>query len=395
MAAAQTGGSSYSIFGIGDIRYLPGTRSAGMGYTGLGMPSPGYINSIQPAAWSRINKVRLEAGILYEGFNSTDGTRSLYLANSDFSGALLALPISPSHGIVATLGFTPYSNVRYNLFANGTQEGIDYQLNHSGTGGTSRGLVGLSYAPFQNLALGASFNYLFGEIDNTTIQTPTDPQYAGGTKTLATTLRGITVSFGGQYNGLGEMAEVLRPFSLGFVVTTRGNLKTTRSTTYSFLTELDTIRDTNERVVVPPAFGVGLAYQAGENYLLAADYYTQPWGDATFNGTTVPEIRNSYRLGIGGERLPARDASGWFARLVYRLGFYYNATYYRINGEPINEWGATGGLAIPLFGDARLNTSFEYGKRGTTANGLVKDNVFRVSFSVTLSEPWFQQYEEE
>jgi hypothetical protein len=203
------------------------------------------------------------------------------------------------------------------------------------------------------------------------------------------------VSFGGQYNGFWEIAEGLRPFSLGFVVTTRGNLKTTRSTTYSFLTELDTIREANERVVVPPAFGVGLAYQAGDNYLLAADYYTQPWGDATFNGAGLSEIRDSYRLGIGGERLPARDASGWFARLVYRLGFYYNATYYSINGEPINEWGATGGVAIPLFGDARLNTSFEYGKRGTTANGLVKDNVFRVSFSVTLSEPWFQQYEEE
>lgn len=394
-ATAQTGGSSYSIFGIGDVRYLPSTRSAGMGYTGLGMPSPGYINSIQPAAWSRINRVRLEAGILYEGFKSTDGTMSLYLANSNFSGALLAIPISPANGIVAALGFTPYSNVSYNLFAHGAQDGVDYQINHSGTGGLSRGLVGLSYAPLQTLALGASFNYLFGSISNTSTLSPTDPQYAGGTSTLTTTLRGITVSFGGQFNGFGEIAEALRPFSLGFVVTTRGNLRTTRETMYSFLTEQDTIPQSNERVILPPAYGVGLAYQAGDNYLLAADYYAQPWGDASFNGENLPEIRDSHRFGIGGERLPERDATGWFGKLVYRLGFYYSATYYRINNEPINEWGATGGLAIPLFGDARLNTSFEYGKRGTTASGLVKDNVFRVSFSVSLSEPWFQRYEEE
>lgn len=392
---AQTGGSSYSIFGIGDIRYLPSTRSAGMGYTGLAMPSANYINSMQPAAWSRINRVRLEAGILYEGFKSTDGTRSLYLANSDFSGALLAIPISPAHGIVAALGFTPYSNVNYNLFAHGEQGGIDYQTNHTGSGGISRGLVGLSYAPLQDLALGASFNYLFGSIDNATTFSPTDPQYAGGVATLTTTLRGITVSFGGQYNGFGGIAEPLRALSLGFAVTTRGNLKTTRETTYGFLTEQDTIPQSNDRVTVPLAYGVGLAYQAGERYLLAADYYSQPWGDATFNGVDLPEIRNSSRFGIGGELLPERDASGWFARLVYRLGFYYHATYYNINDEPINEWGATGGIAIPLFGDARLNTSFEYGSRGTTNNGLVKDKVFRVSFSVTLSEPWFQRYEEE
>jgi hypothetical protein len=358
------------------------------------------INSMQPAAWARINRVRLDAGLLYEGFKSSDGNRSLYLANSDFSGALLAIPISTEHGIVSVLGFAPYSNVNYNLFVKGNQEGVDYQVNHAGTGGISRGVVGLSYSPLPDLAIGTSLNYLFGSIDDARIFSPLNgpgggTSYAGGVSTTTMTLHGLTMSLGGQFSGFGNISQSLSPFSFGFVVTTRGNLKTERQTTYDFLTERDTIPAARERLTIPVAYGFGLAYQPSDRYLLAADYYAQQWGDASFNGIDPPEIRNSFRVGIGGERLPERDATKWLARLVYRLGFYYHSTYYKINNEPINEWGVTGGLAIPLFGDARLNTAFEYGNRGTTNSGLVKDTFFRMTLSVTLSEPWFQRYEED
>ncbi len=394
-AHGGTGGSTYSLFGIGDLRYFPNTRSAGMGYTGLALPSSNFINGVQPAAWSRINRVRLDAGVRYEGFKSTDGNKSLFLANSDFSGALLAIPISPVNGIVGVVGFTPYSNVNYDLFVQGKQEGIDYQINYTGNGGVSRGLAGLSYAPLPELAFGASFNYLFGSIDNAQTFSPTTPDTYGGVTTKTMTLHGITVSIGGQFTGFGKIAESLTPFSLGFVVTTPGNLKTERQTRYAYLVETDTLPAVKGRLSVPVAYGIGLAYQPNERYLVAADYYAQQWGNAQFNGVDPIEIRNHYRMGIGGERLPDRDASAWFARLAYRLGFYYSSTYYKINGEPINEWGVTGGFAIPLFGDARLNTALEYGSRGTTRIGLIKDNFVRMSFSVTLSEPWFQRYEEE
>ena len=394
-AYAGSGGSPYSLFGIGDIRYLPNARSAGMGYTGLGLSSGNVINSLQPAAWARINRVRMEAGLLYEGFKSSDANRSLYLANSDFSGALLAIPISTDNGLVTVLGFTPYSNVNYDLFLQGSQEGIDYQINHSGSGGISRGVAGVSYSPLADLAFGASFNYLFGSIDNERIFSPLNAAYSGGLTTETMTMHGITVTVGGLFNGFGRISESLRPFSLGFVINTRGYLKTERQTTYDFLVEQDTISAAKGLLTIPVAYGIGLAYQPSDRYLVAADYYAQQWGSALFNGIDPPEIRNSFRIGIGGERLPERDATGWFARLVYRLGFYYHSTYYQINGEPINEWGATGGIAIPLFGDAKINTAFEYGSRGTTRSGLVKDKVFRMTFSVALSEPWFQRYEED
>jgi hypothetical protein len=150
------------------------------------------------------------------------------------------------------------------------------------------------------------------------------------------------------------------------------------------------------RTAVPFSFGIGLGYQAGERLIFAADYFVQPWREADFNGVDLPEIRNSYRIGVGGESLPARDLSApWLSRLNYRLGFFYHATYYQINGEPINEMGVTGGLGFPMNRDTRLMVSLEYSTRGTTANGLVKDNIVRLSVSLNIGELWFVRYEEE
>ncbi|HCV42124.1 MAG TPA: hypothetical protein DGH68_01475, partial [Bacteroidetes bacterium] len=197
VAYAGAGGSTYSLFGIGDIRYMPNARSAGMGYSGLGLPSANFINGIQPAAWSRISRVRFETGILHEGFKSTDGDKSIYLANSSFAGALLAIPISTTNGIVTVLGFTQYSDVNYNYFLGGTLDGIQYEINHSGNGGMSRGVAGLSFSPFSDLAVGASFNYLFGLIDRTTTFSPVyRPVYAGGMITKSTSMRGMNVTAG-------------------------------------------------------------------------------------------------------------------------------------------------------------------------------------------------------
>ena len=395
-ARAGSGGSVYSIFGIGDIQYLPSATSQGMGYTGIGLPSAATINSMQPASWARINRVRVDAGLLYEGFKSSDADKSVYLANTNFNGALLAIPISTDNGIVTVLGFTPYSDVNYSIFVRGIQEGIDYQLNNSGSGGVSRGLAGLSYSPLPDLSFGASFNYLFGTIDNSTTFSPDNTTlYTGAATTQSVSLHGITVSMGGMFNGFGRISESLKPFSLGFVLTTRGNLKSDTQTEYDFLLERDTITAARGTVTIPVAFGIGLGYQPTERHLIAVDYYAQQWGKALFSGIDPPEIRNSYRLGIGAEQVPLRDAHGWFARLVYRLGFSYHSTYYQVNSHPINEWVATAGLGMPLFGDARLNSAFEYGSRGTTQDGLVKSKVFRVTFSISLSETWFQRYEED
>jgi hypothetical protein len=79
--------------------------------------------------------------------------------------------------------------------------------------------------------------------------------------------------------------------------------------------------------------------------------------------------------------------------MTYRVGAYVNSSYLKVNGQGINEYFVTGGVGLPIFlslnSEARLNVSLEYGLRGTTANGLQKDSITRLTVSLSGSDTWF------
>lgn len=406
-ASAGSGGSTYSLLGLGDLRYTPGARSIGMGYAGLSLGSSQYINGMSPATWTLIDRTRLEGEALYEGFNSTDGTVSRYLARLDFHGALLAVPVSTEKGIVIVGGFTPYSDVNYDTYTSSTAPGkpdpitgipdtLNYQIHQSGSGGITRAQLGISWAPFETMALGASFNYLFGTVNNQVQQISQSTGTTGGTFTGIQTFSGIDFTAGVVFTGFGAISEALRPVSLGAVVTTRTNLHTTMQTTYEYLAERDTSESTYGRTSIPFSFGVGLGLKASPRWTLGADYMMQPWSTADFNGATPTDIRNSSRFSVGVERAESHELiASWLERIAYRLGFTYNESYYAPNGKGINEWGVTGGLALPFSGDSHINIALEYGRRGATGSNLVKDKIIRMTISLNISDVWFTRYEEE
>jgi hypothetical protein len=404
-ALAGSGGSSYSMFGIGDIRYPIGVRGAGMGYTGIGLPASSYINSLAPATWSRIDRVRFEGSLMVEGFNSTDGDRSRFLARGDFTGLILGLPVSRQYGITFVGGFVPYSTFNYDAYANGSYTGtvdtMKYTIHHIGTGGITRGFLGFSYTPAADLAVGFSLNYLFGSLTDSQEQVPLTPNTYGGTVYSNSTGNGVSFTLGGLWSGAGEFVPALKPLNIGFTFTTRANLNATGQRDYKYAPDLyttqrDTTPEFSSATSIPLSWGIGVSYQASERVVLAADYFTQAWSSAELWGESPRSIRDSYRMGIGAEVAPSRELyARWFTRLAYRLGAYYNATYVEADGTPINEWGITAGLSIPFSGDSRLNFQGEYARRGTTDNGLIKDQIWRLSVSLNISASWFQQFGED
>jgi hypothetical protein len=401
---AGSGGSSYSVIGIGDLRYTPGATSAGMGYTGIGLVSANALNPFAPATWSRINRTRFEGSALYEGFNSTDGINSRYLARMDFGGAVLAVPFAPRDGIVWVSGLVPYSNVNYDTYASGKFTGgidtLSYTIDYNGTGGVSRAFTGLSIQPFMDLAFGFSVNYHFSSIDIKRTLTSPNPDVAGGIEVATTSFQGLTYTIGGLFNGFDRISPWMRAFSLGFFVTSRGVLGSETQTIYRYAPDRSNERDTlvgaKGSISLPLCYGVGVAFQASDRFVLAADYVSQAWASSEVNGATPANIRDSYRIGVGAERTPSLNINDpWRERVALRLGGYYNATYYSIDGQGIDEYGATAGLGFPLTPDTRLNFSVDYALRGTTQNGLTKDNIWRLTVTLTIGELWFQHFEEE
>lgn len=394
-AFAGNGGSAYTMFGIGDLTYFPSVRSAGMGYTGIGLPSQGSINALSPAAWSRINRVRVDANALYEGITTSDASAKLYQARGLFNGVHFAIPISPANGFVFVAGVSPFSRIAYNTSSTSAQSGVDYRLNDIGSGGLTKGQVGFSYAPFDDLALGASVNYLFGKISTQRTLIPLSSGISGATLFIEQENRGTTFTFSTIFTGLGRLSEALRPLSLGFVMTTQGNLSYDMTKRVEFVAEADTTQSDEQELTLPVAYGFGAAYQLSDRWLFAADYSMQAWSKARANGLPLLNIRNSSRFGFGIEKVPLKDASSWWDKLAYRLGFVYEATYYRVNGEPINMWAVTGGVTMPVSGETRFNVGIEYGQRGIQQLPLVKDRIIRVSFALSFAELWFVHYEEE
>lgn len=400
IALAGSGGSIYSFLGIGDLRLAPNVRAAGMGYTGYAISTPHYINTLSPASWTRIERARIEASMLYEGYQSTNGSISRYLARGDFNGAMLALPLSPSRGIVVAAGFTPFSNVNYNTYTAGTFTGtadtMAYSINHTGTGGISKGQIGISYAPTRSIALGVGLNYLFGTVEKTSTVTPRSTAFAGGTQNEETTMNGTTFTISAMLDSLENVSSFLAPFSFGFSLTTRAHLTSTHRYTYLFTTLRDTTAETEEYLTIPATLGIGISYRPSARWLIAADVTTQAWRSAEYRGKSIEGIRNSTLVGIGFERLPAREAGQpLFDRIAYRFGALYHATYYAPNGDPVNAWAVTAGLGIPVSADTRLNLAVEYGSRGSTNKGMIKDNILRFSASITISELWFARFEED
>jgi len=61
-----------------------------------------------------------------------------------------------------------------------------------------------------------------------------------------------------------------------------------------------------------------------------------------------------------------------------------------LNNEAIDEFGISFGLGLPAGTNfSNLNIGFEYGQRGTSNSGLIKENFFKLSLSLSLNEKWF------
>jgi len=399
-AHAQSGGSAYSLFGVGDLRYYPSVRSIGMGSTGLGLQSPFTINASMPAAWARIGQTRLEAGLFYEGFNSTDGNRKRYLGGVGFSGGMLAIPIAPSRGITLVGGFTPYASSDYDAttrqpYISGT-DSTSFLVRQVEDGRISQAQVGLSWAPLPNFTLGASFLYRFGKYSKTLEQEAASTSYAGGNITQETSVRGTAFSVGAQMESLGMIAGSLSPFSLGVVFTSGGKLSLSVDRLYDFAAEKDTLPTIESTVKLPVTIGVGIGYQLSPRWLAAADVVHQPWSTVRVEGRPVSTLKNGTRFGLGFEHIGSREPNAsWLDRCAYRFGASYSSTYLDVSGSPINEWLLSAGTSVPLSGETRIAFALEGGQRGTTANGLIKDTIVRFHLALLVSELWFNRPEED
>jgi hypothetical protein len=388
-------GSNYTRLGLGDIEYSYSSRRLGMGQLGVSVADVDFINSLNPAGWYLLSKTRIEFGINYNGLFISNDNLKRYSGEAELSGFTFAFPISTDYGISAAVGFIPFSNVSYLSVQNfefPESPSDNYKLTYEGTGGLSKIFIGTSYKfPF-NTIVGATLDYYFGSINyNSKIEFSNTSSFNAEyiktyrPKGLGTTAGFITPDLSSIFN-----SSAITDFRFGGSLNYFFNLNADTLLTSNSVLLTDTIAFAETEIEIPPRINLGASLVLNNEYLLSLDYSFQFWSRYKFAGSNPPGLRDAFKISSGFEYRPDRKLGVTFwEQIIWRAGLSFEQTQYEINNEGINQYSISGGFSIPIGFENTLDIGLQYALRGTTRSNLLKENIIRMNFGISLGETWF------
>lgn len=404
-ASAQEGTvSPYSSLGVGDLRQIRTVENQSMG--GLGI----YTDSIHlhlnnPAALGKLGATVYTAGLSHRELRleTFDDAQNSSVSNLDYLA--IALPIKLQRAGVA-FGIKPYSSVGYNLeqFATNS-EGGEIARSFTGSGGINQAFLSFGFAIAPNVHIGATGNYHFGSVTYSRIQIE-DGVVFGTVDERVSQINGFDFNYGLTYQP--KITDKYTLF-LSARVATQTNLVSTNEQrietfvpangrtieTINLNLDQDFLRFTE--IKVPTTYSIGAGIGEDKHWFIGAEYSMQQFSDFKnefLQGDNVV-FEDASSIALGGYYIPNyQSIDSYFKRIVYRAGFRLDNTGYIVNDKPLEDFGITFGLGVPLGGDtsslfSNLNLGFELGRRGTTMNSLVRESYFKVNLGLSFNSRWF------
>lgn len=392
----------YSSYGIGVLNRSSNGVLDAMGGTSYAMQNPYYINFRNPASYAAFDSLSFIADAAASVYSSHLEQVQLSQRNTCAKPGYIAigLPVTPHWR--TSLGILPFSDIGYNI------ENADYIDNvggvtykYSGKGGVNQLYWGNAFKICKGLSIGLNANYMFGSVYNYS-NTEFDGNNLFNTYVNdAYHVNGIYLNAGIQYFfNIGEDHRV----GLGAVysntvyIWAKENLiANSYSGNYISTTLYDTIiyrEGVKGKLNIPQSAGGGFSYTYKDKMTVAADVTWQNWERYSFIKPTNDSMYNSLTSSLGVQFIPDPTSNKFFRKMAFRLGSRFSTGELRLRNKPITEFAVCVGVGIPLntFNThSSLNILFEYGKTGTLANDLVRQNYFRFSFCFTLQERWYQR----
>jgi len=280
----------------------------------------------------------------------------------------------------------------------------------SGDGGAFLASAGTGFA-IKNLSIGVNFGYLFGkkqydskrELINDTVA------YNSSHHSTKTSFGDIYTNAGVQYKfDLGKRFA----FHLGFY----GNFQQTLGAQEDLLREtfvrtqqsgdvqLDSVyeqKGIKGKIIYPSGYGAGFMLEKKADlqnskfgsWLVGADLVKNNWSEYRYYGTP-DSVQDDWQIRVGTQIRP-EPKKNYFSNVYYRAGFTVGQDYIHVENK-LPVWGLSFGLGLPVANYSSLarnqasfvNLAFEYSKRGNN-NNLLKENIFRVSVGLSLTDIWF------
>ena len=419
--------SPYSRYGIGTLSPSTNILNRGMGSIVAAYNDPLTVNFNNPASYASFKtyleqkskkatsgRVILDAGINFGSRTLREGNNPDKFTSNDayFSYIQVGIPLKQNWGL--SFGIRPVSRIYYKLARREllkdplTQQPIDSALTEfNGEGGAFLPSIGTGFA-IKNFSIGINAGYLFGRKDfsskrtlfngtveykNANYQTQTyfgSLFYSAGIqyKVNLNKLTSLTAgAFGNLQQKINARQDIVRETFIRDV--TNGDVPVDSVTVQ---------KDVRGKITYPAQYGVGFVVEKQAaiktaGWLLGVDFIQTKWSDYRFYNT-ADEVKDNWELRVGGEFRPV-SSKGYLSNVTYRAGFFTGPEYIYVNNKKLNQLGVSFGLGLPLANYSRLsgqftviNLAFEYIKRGNNSN-ILKENLFRVSLGLNLSDIWF------
>lgn len=393
LAAAQEGTSSpYSFYGIGLTKFKGTVENQSMG--GLRLFSDSiHLNLRNPAGYGKLKLTTYTVGGSHQSTNlkNDQASESSRTTSLDY----LAIGI-PTGKLNFGIGLIPFTSVGYKIL-NVNEETAN---RFTGRGGMNKVYLSTGYAVTNNLSLGVNVNYNFGNIQNNFTAFQNGIQF--GTRQIdRTDLSGFNLNFGLDYQrALSDNLNfyTAATYSPKMDITAKKIRNTATITLGSNGSELvvseNDITFPDSDLSLPAQLTLGAGLGASNKWFLGTEYsfiQAEDFNAVTPNQDVSYQNASQYRL--GGFYIPQYNSlTSYFNRIVYRAGIRFEETGLNINKEAINEFGISFGVGLPAGNNfSNANLGIEYGQRGTTNSGLIKENFLKLSISLSLNDKWFVQ----
>lgn len=393
---AQNGTPSiYSFFGIGDVTFKGTVENRMMGGVSIFTDSI-HINLQNPASYSGLKFTSFTLGGSNKNTNLVTNTAESKAGRSSIDYLAIAVPISKKIG--AGFGLMPYSSVGYKIQSLAQTE-TESSRRYTGTGGLNKVFLSGGYQVTPKLSLGIDLNYNFGEISTTGIVFL--PQTQFGSRELNTSnMSGLTINTGLMYQS--RLKNKMDVFA-SLVFTPESNLKLSNERNIATILYSDErgevvvddqdIPVSDVTIKMPTRISAGVGIGKVRKWLLGTEVTFQQSSNfgSRFSDIQNVKYENAQKYSLGGYFIPDYNSfTSYFKRITFRGGLRFEKTGLVISDKSIEDMAATVGFGFPMRGSfSNINIGFEFGKRGTKAAGLVRENYQNISISLSLNDKWF------
>lgn len=430
----------YSYFGVGNW-YQPAVQGGfAMGGVSAAINDSTMLNLLNPASYGSLDITQFQAGVeMNLGSRVPANQSAIREWNMFLNHIQLGFPILNKKkfawGMAA--GFRPLTFMGYD-FRDTTQAifGTDTLLQarrFNGEGGWNRVSLGSGFRIFKGFFVGANSHFNFGSVSRLRSMRFDDENMMSTRIRESNRTESFSWDIGAQYRWRLRYNEYLaRPD--GENDTVKRSMQVVAGISFSPASEFSVFRDetgiqfyqnnngefgydtlvlsgTKGKVTTPSRIAFGLAVGNPDQFTVAVDLSRTDYGAFKYFGSTPDIYGEEWAFAIGGQIRPwnfkQKFANGLNFRqnLIFRTGFRYISRGVRPDKLPVNEYGITFGVGIPVKHRYVYNINLTKARRtgsfvnigvdlftGQPAGNLgTSDYFIRLNLGFTIREWWFDR----